>query len=65
MLDQIKECLMHAGVFAEFGMESCGHYFSLPNCDRIAAFSGNYFDSGTNALDLGGADEDHFDRLTT
>ena len=56
---------MHAGVFAQFGMKSCSHYFSLPDCDGIAAFGGDYFYSGADALYLGCADEDHFDRLFT
>jgi len=54
---------MDAGVFAEFRMESCGHYFSLADGDRIVAFGGDDFDSGADAFDLGGADEDHLDRL--
>jgi hypothetical protein len=51
-----------AGIFGEFGMESCGHYASLPDGDRIPAFGGDYFDRWAYPLDPGGADEDHFER---
>jgi len=54
---------MHASVFAEFWMKSCGHNFSLAHGDRIVAFGGNYFYVWANALDFRRANEDHFDRL--
>ncbi len=41
-------------------MEGRGHHSSLPDGDRITAFSGDHFDAGADALDFGGADEDHF-----
>jgi hypothetical protein len=55
---------MHAGVFGEFGMERCRHDSSLPDGDWsvIFAFGGDYFYGCAYALDLGGADEDHFQR---
>ena len=61
--DEIEECLMDAGIRAELWMESCGHYFSLADCYGIAALGGEHFDSGTDAFDLGGANEDHLQRL--
>ncbi len=54
---------MHASIFAEFGMEGCRHHSSLPDGDWIVAFGCDYFYSGADAFDLGGADEDHFDGL--
>src|SRR5260370_9665060 len=45
-------------------MEGCGHGSSLPNRDRqiIFAFGGNHLYAPANTGDLGGADEDHFQR---
>src|ERR1700733_9867419 len=63
--DQIQECPVYAGVFAEFWMESCGHNFSLAHGDGIVAFGGDDFYVWTNALDFRRADEDHFDRIVT
>ena len=54
---------MHAGVFAEFGMECCRHNSSLPDCDGIIPLGGNYFDAWAHALNLRGADKNHLDRL--
>src|SRR5271165_6747675 len=54
---------MQASVIAEFGMESGGHHCSLPHGNGIVALGGDYFDSGADALDFGGADEDHLQRL--
>src|ERR1700733_109014 len=55
---------MNASVLGEFGMEGGGHYCSLANRNWIfiAAFGGNDFDARADALDFGGADEDHFQR---
>src|ERR1700693_2866058 len=46
-------------------MESCGHHFSLPDGDWIAALGRDYFDSRADAFNLGGADENHFERIAT
>jgi len=51
-----------ARIFAELGMEGCCHHSSLPDGYRIRSFGGNDFDAGADALDLGGADEDHLER---
>jgi len=56
---------MHASIVAEFGVERCGHDFSLPDSYGIISLGGDYFDCGADAFDFGGADEDHFDRLFT
>ena len=53
---------MHSRVVGEFGMEGRGHDSSLPYGDWIIAFGGDYFHARAYALDLGGADEDHFQR---
>lgn len=53
---------MDAGVRRKFGVKSGGHGSSLPDSDGIGAFRGEDFDAFANALDLGGADEDHFER---
>ena len=52
---QVEECLVHARVFREFGMESCGHGASLPDGDRsiVFALGGDDFDTGADALDFG------------
>ena len=55
---------MDAGVFGEFGVEGCRHRSSLPDRDWqiIFAFGCNDLDARTNVGNLGGADEDHFER---
>ena len=55
---------MDASVVGEFGVERCGHHCSLPDCNWVfvAAFGGDDFDAGADALDFWGADEDHFQR---
>ncbi len=53
---------MDAGVVGEFRVEGCGHDSSLPDCDWVFALGGDDLNCGANPLDLGGADEDHFDR---
>src|SRR5271154_1573302 len=60
---QVQECLMHARVFAEFGMEGCGHNSSLPDGDWVGAFGCDHFHSGADPFDFGGANENHLDRL--
>jgi hypothetical protein len=60
--DQVQEGLMHPGVVAELGMESCCHHSSLANGDWIAAFGRDYFHTWADAFYLGGADEDHLQR---
>src|ERR1700691_2540088 len=57
---------MHASVLRQFRMEGRSHHSSLPYCDRIFvnAFGRDYLDARANALNLGGADEDHFQRRT-
>jgi len=51
---------MDARIVAEFGMESGGHHLALAYDDGIVALGGKDFDVGTDALDPGGADENHF-----
>ena len=55
---------MDARVVREFGVEGGGHDASLADGDGriIFALGRDDFDALAEALDLGGADEDHFDR---
>lgn len=53
---------MDADVVGKFGVECGGHGASLPDSDGVGAFGGEDFDSFAEAFDLGGADEDHFER---
>src|ERR1035437_2799426 len=43
-------------------MESCGHDSSLPNRNRVFAFSGQDFDVGAHALNFWCAYENHLER---
>jgi len=52
---------MNAGIVGKFGMEGCGHYFSLPDGDWVFAFRGDNLNRRTNALDFWGADENHLE----
>jgi hypothetical protein len=61
---EVEEGLVDAGIVREFGMESGGHGSSLPDGDRICAFGGHDLNAFSDVLDLGGADEDHFERRT-
>src|SRR5579871_296085 len=60
---QIEECLVHAGVVAEFGMKRCGHGSALPHSNRIGSLCGEYFDPFSDVRNLRRADEYHFQRL--
>ena len=55
---------MDAYVIGEFGVESCGHDFSLTDGDGniFFAFGGDDLDGGTDAFNLGGANKYHFQR---
>ena len=53
---------MHSRIVGEFGVEGCGHGSSLPDGDRVRSFGGDDFDGGSDAGNLWGADEDHFER---
>ncbi len=53
---------MNPRVIGEFGVEGRGHDSSLPDRYRIRAFGGEDFHAGAEALNLWGADEDHFER---
>ena len=59
---QVEKGLVDAGVRCEFGMECCGHGSSLPDHYGVVAFRGENFHAFADVFDLGGADEDHFDR---
>src|SRR5579864_6766429 len=59
---QFQKGAVDAGIVAELGMEGGGHHSSLPDSNWICSFGGNDFDAGADALDLGGADEDHLER---
>jgi len=52
---------MYPRVFGEFRVEGCGHRASLPDGDWVGAFGCDHFNACAYALDLGGADEDHFE----
>ena len=62
IFDEIEEGLVDAGISGKFGMECGRHGSSLPDGDGVGAFGGEDFDAFADALDFGGADEDHFER---
>jgi len=53
---------VNPGVGRKFGVKSCGHGSSLLYHDGIAAFGGQDFNAFSDVDDLGGADENHFER---
>ena len=57
-----KKRAVHAAIFGKFRVKRRRHRFPLTDGDRIVAFGRDHFDSGTDAFDLGRADEDHLDR---
>src|SRR5579863_5890761 len=63
--DQIEESLVEARGSAQLGVESRGHRIALPDGDWIFFLCGYDFDAGAETLDLGGTDENHFDRRST
>src|SRR4029077_20581463 len=62
--NQIDKSLVYASVVGELGVEGCSHRSSLPDRDGdiVFAFGGDYFDAFAEPLNLGGADENHFER---
>ena len=53
---------MDPRVVRQFGMEGGGHGLTLAHNDGVLPFCGEHFDLRTDALDFGGADENHLDR---
>lgn len=61
-LEHIQKILVDAGIVAQLGMEGCGQRFTLAHEHGLfpIAFGGDDIDFSSQALDFGGADEDHF-----
>lgn len=53
---------MYTRIVGEFRMKGRSHRFGLTHNNGIASFSCEYFHFGSYALDLGRADENHFNR---
>jgi len=60
--DEGQKRLVDTGIFAEFGMKGCRHGCSLSDRDGIIAFCGKNFYAVAYVDNLGGTDEDHFQR---
>ena len=62
MPNQIEKRLMHPRIFRQLRMERRGHRSSLPHGNRVDPFGRDDFHASADALDLGRADKDHFER---
>lgn len=57
---ETKEVRMNARVVAELGMESGSHRSALADEYGVSTMAGEDFHSGSDFLDFGSADKDHF-----
>lgn len=60
--NELEKFLMHARVSGQFRVERRRHRSSLPHRDRILSLGCDHLHAGPHALDLGCADEHHFQR---